>query len=123
LARTVHSSVIAATAVPRNLQTTSSLSSTTTPISPASGGAQFQPGSTQPEPYYRDWSVEYNPEIKQNFSLHVANIFKNTAKVFCVKFSRDGKYLAVGLQNGEIHIYDILTGSKRSVSCVPCRQD
>ena len=62
-----------------------------------------------------DWSVDYNPETKRCLSLHVASTFALPADVFCTKFSRDGKYLAVGLRSGETHIYDIFTGSKRLV--------
>lgn len=64
------------------------------------------------------WSVEYNPETQatQSLRLTLANTFTLTDKVYCAKFSRDGKYLAVGLPNGVTHIHDMLTGSKRSIS-------
>jgi WD40 repeat protein len=65
-----------------------------------------------------DWSVEYNHEIQQTVSLHVVKTFTCPAMVFCASFSRDGKYLALGFHNGEIHIYDMKTGSKRSIFCV-----
>jgi hypothetical protein len=71
--------------------------------------------SSQPNPDPPDWSVEYNPDINKSLSLHLANTFTFTDVVFCTKFSRDGKYLAVGLRNGEIHIYCMTTGSKRSI--------
>ena len=73
-------------------------------------------GPTLPNPVDPEWPVEYNPEVKQGLSVHLANTLKFTHKVFCTTFSRDGKYLAVGLGNGEMHVYNMLTGSKRSVS-------
>ena len=65
-----------------------------------------------------DYSVEYNPEINRSLDLRVAKTFEFLNKVYCAKFSRDGKYLAVGLEEGETHIYDLVTGSKRSIFCV-----
>jgi len=61
-----------------------------------------------------DWSVEHNPEVKQTLSLHVANTFTYTSNVLCTQFSRDGKYLAVGLSNGETHVYDMMKKSTMS---------
>lgn len=61
------------------------------------------------------WSVEYNPEITQGLRLTLAETFTLPGSVFSAKFNRDGKYLAVGLQNGETHIYDMITGFKRSI--------
>ena len=83
---------------------------------PFISGPSTAPDSIQAKADRHDWSVEYNPEIEQTLRLTLANTFThNTAKVYCVKFSRDGKYLATGLHNSEIHIYDMITGSKKSI--------
>ena len=97
---------------------------TTSATSPDSPDAASQPLKTTESTKKSDWSVVYNPEINRCLSLHVANTFALPASVFCTKFSRDGKYLAVGLKSGETYVYDILTGSKRSiVSNVTCCPD
>lgn len=83
---------------------------TTSATSPDSPDVAPQLASAQ-----SDWSVDYNSEVNRCLSLHVARMFALPESVFCTKFSRDGRYLAVGLEGGETHIYDILTGSKRLV--------
>ena len=61
------------------------------------------------------WSVQYNPKITQGLHITLDKTFTLPDKVHSAKFSCDGKYLAVGLQNGETHIHDMMTGSKRSI--------
>ena len=100
------------------------LSTTTTPAH----SADVNVGSPEPafpfvsatsttllNPAQPEWSVEYNPEFTQSLGLHVANTFMFTHTVLCTKFSRDGTYLAVCLQNGETHVYNVMTGHKRSI--------
>lgn len=77
----------------------------------------FQPTrSFQSKSDHSDWSVEYNPKMTQCLHLTLDKTFTLPASVFSAKFSRDGKYLAAGLRNGETHIYGMITGSKRSIS-------
>lgn len=61
------------------------------------------------------WIYEYNLEIKQTLSLHVVNSFTFRANVFCSKFNYYGRYIAVELENGETHIHNMTTGSKRLI--------
>ena len=68
---------------------------------------------TEPKLNLPDWSVEYNPNIKQTLRLHVADTLTFTTRVLSAKFSHDGKSLAMGLLNGETHIYDTVTKSIR----------
>jgi WD40 repeat protein len=58
------------------------------------------------------WSVSHNPEITQTLQIDLAKTLNFTARVFCVKFSPDGKYLAVGLDqgSGRTYIYDMEKG-------------
>ena len=59
------------------------------------------------------WSIFHNPEIKQALHIDLVKTFNFIAKVYCVKFSPDGKYLAVGLdKTGKTYIYDVEKGSK-----------
>lgn len=81
--------------------------------SPSTSETSTNPGTV---PDRSDWSVEYNPEIKQSLRLTLDKTFTFPDSVFYAKFSRDGKYLAAGLLNGKTHIYDMITGSKRSIS-------
>ena len=60
-----------------------------------------------------DWSIEYNPDIQQTLELQLAETFTFNFRVAAVQFSRSGKYLAVALSDGEIHICDLKTRSKR----------
>jgi WD40 repeat protein len=76
----------------------------------------FSPSDIQFKLDHSDWSLEYNPEIRQTFSLHLANTFEFRDTVLCTKFSRDGEYLAIGLWNGETHVYDLKNGSNRLIS-------
>jgi len=61
-----------------------------------------------------EWSVSYNPNIKQSLRIEVVKTFTFTASVVCVKFSPDGKYLAVGTGagSGRTFIYDVEKGLK-----------
>jgi WD40 repeat protein len=54
--------------------------------------------------------VEYNRTIKQTLSIQLTDTFTFTQqqlKVLCAKFSRDGRYLALGLDNGETRLHDM----------------
>ena len=54
------------------------------------------------------WSVLHNPEIKQALHIDLVETINFTARVYCVKFSPDGKYLAAGLdKSGKTYIYDV----------------
>jgi WD40 repeat protein len=59
-----------------------------------------------------EWSVSHNPNIKQSLQIDLVKTFNYTASVFCLKFSPDGKYLAVGLdrRSGKTYIYDVEKG-------------
>lgn len=65
-----------------------------------------------------DLSVVYNHEVKQTLNVHLDRTLTMKSTVYCLKFSRGGKYLAMGLRTGEIYIYDIETFSGRLVSSV-----
>jgi WD40 repeat protein len=56
-------------------------------------------------------NVFHNPEIEQALHIDLVKTFNFVAKVYCVKFSPDGKYLAVGLdKSGKTYIYDVEKG-------------
>ena len=66
-------------------------------------------------PSQHDWSVLYNHKVKQALKVHLVDTLEMKSIVHCVKFSRDGKYLAVGLETGETYIYDMKTLSNRFI--------
>jgi WD40 repeat protein len=54
-----------------------------------------------------DWSVAYNPKLTQALHIDLVKTLNFTARVNCLKFSPDGRYLAVGLSSGRTTIYDV----------------
>ena len=86
---------------------------------PPRASSSTQQTSTRVEEIHHDskqpkWSVSYNSRIKQALHIDLDKTFAFTSMVFCVKFSPDGKYLAVGLcsGNGKTYLYDVETGLK-----------
>jgi hypothetical protein len=62
-----------------------------------------------------DWSIKYNTEVKRELDLSfVCSLdMEEGGLVRCVKFSKDGKYLAVGHdEKAATDIYDAKTGEK-----------
>lgn len=93
---------------PAILAPTQAASSTATPI------------PTQPTTLINDeiqskqslWGVSHNPNIKPSLQIDLVKTFNFTAKVTCVKFSPNGKYLAVGTSvgSGKTFVYDMEKG-------------
>jgi WD40 repeat protein len=59
----------------------------------------------------RNWSIKFNDKSRKGFCIEIAHELCHEARTFSVKFSRDGKYLAVGCHNGTAYIYDVQTGT------------
>ena len=58
-----------------------------------------------------DWFAMYNPHIpKKTLDVDLVHQFNHESVVCCVRFSKDGKYLATGC-NRMAQIYDMKTGS------------
>ena len=55
-----------------------------------------------------DWFMVHNHEGSQFLNVHLAHTLKMKSRVYCVKFSRQGNHLAVGLASGETYIYDLV---------------
>jgi WD40 repeat protein len=57
-----------------------------------------------------DWSISFNNEVGKKFDVQMAHVFFHGQIIECVKFSRDGKYLAAACWDGNAYIYDVETG-------------
>lgn len=58
-----------------------------------------------------DWVVVYNPQVKTNVNTNLLHNLDHQSVVCCVKFSRDGNYLATG-SNRAAQIFNVETGQK-----------
>jgi WD40 repeat protein len=59
-----------------------------------------------------DWSITYNTEVKREVDVSVVRPLDLGLSISCLKFSKDGKYLAVGFEDNGINIYDMQTADK-----------
>ena len=57
------------------------------------------PISSQPKSEHPEFSVEYNPEVKQVLELHLEHVFTHESPAWCAKISPDGQRMAVGFQS------------------------
>ena len=57
-----------------------------------------------------DWSITYNTEVERELDVTVVRTLE-VERFHCLRFSKDGKYLAVGDGNGTT-LYDVETGEK-----------
>jgi hypothetical protein len=65
-----------------------------------------------------DGSIEPNNEVEKEPRMEVVHTLTHRNPIWCAKFSRDWKYLAIGCQDGKAYIYHVKTGIvKWQVSC------
>jgi len=63
------------------------------------------PGSDSEE---HDWSITFNST--RELDIEIVHTLVHEQMVHCVKFSRDGQYIAFGCGDGRAYIYDVQTG-------------
>lgn len=58
-----------------------------------------------------DWYAIFSPQVKPVLDFDLLHTLTHESIVCCVRFSRDGKYLATGC-NRQAHIFEVATGTK-----------
>ena len=69
--------------------------------------------STVPAEYRKDgddWFALYNPRVPQSLNVNLVHQFNHESVVCCVRFSKDGMWLATGC-NRTAQIFDMRTGT------------
>lgn len=57
----------------------------------------------------QDWYAVFNPEVQRVLDVDLVHHLNHDSVVCCVRFSRDGKFLATGC-NRSAQIFDVTTG-------------
>ena len=58
-----------------------------------------------------DWHAIFNPCIPRTMKLSLLHTVVHDSVVCCVRFSRDGRYMATG-SDRSVHIFDVSVGAK-----------
>ena len=60
-----------------------------------------------------DSLIQFNNKVEKELDVEIAHTFVHgdVMRCECVKFSRDGKYLAAGCWDGKAHIYNVQAGT------------
>jgi len=67
----------------------------------------------------RTWSTTFNQRVETKLDLGLVHTLTSHEKPSPVKFSHDGRYVAVGCSGGEAHIFEVETGTlTRSVRLI-----
>ena len=79
----------------------------------SASGLKLSGGDTTLEDIVANWSITYNNEVERAFDVRLVRSVDLGVRVSFLKFSKDGKYVAVGFhRNGSTDIYDVRTGKK-----------
>lgn len=61
-----------------------------------------------------DWYAVFNPEVRRVLDVELVHHLVHDSVVCCVRFSRDGKYVATGC-NHSTQIFDVATGQNVAI--------
>jgi len=59
----------------------------------------------------RECLIKFNSKIEKELDVEITHTLFHEEPVECVKFSQDGRYLAVGCVDGKAYIYDVQDGT------------
>lgn len=68
------------------------------------------------------WFSVFNPQVQRTLNITLLHTFSVESVVCCVRFSLDGRYLAVGCRNSA-QIFDAFTGEKKYTLSIPSVDD
>ena len=80
-----------------SLSTSETMPDTTLDTPVTNPGLDLEP--PKPKSELSEFSVEYNPEVKRTFDLHLEHVLPHESRAWCVKISPDGQRMAVGLDD------------------------
>jgi WD40 repeat protein len=72
---------------------------------------QVSASTVDPGSGHSESLVKVNNEIEKDLDVEIEHSLFHGGSVECVKFSRDGKYLAAGCKDGKTYIYDVQQGT------------
>jgi glucose repression regulatory protein TUP1 len=55
--------------------------------------------------------MTFNHEVKKELEVELMHTSLHNKPVWCVEFSKDGRYLAAGCFDGKAYVYDAQTGT------------
>lgn len=69
------------------------------------------PVDSEPSDEHRTWSVTFSDDVEKELEVEVAHLLSHNDRIFGVKFSQDGEYLAAGVGDGKAYIYSVQSGT------------
>jgi len=93
-------------AMPTKRPDTSSAASQTVTRSSQVSAPTVDPGSGHSE-----CLIKFNNEVEKELDVEMTHKLFHGGSMCCVKFSRDGEYLAAGCNDGKAYIYDVQEGT------------
>ena len=76
------------------------------PSSPKVSASTVDPGSGR-----REVLIKFNSEVERELDVEITHTLFHEEPLQCVRFSRDGRYLAAGCEDGKTYIYDVQQGT------------
>jgi WD40 repeat protein len=72
---------------------------------------RVSPSTVDPASGPSECLVKFNNKVEKELDVEIAHTLFHGGLVVCVKFSRDGKYLAAACFDGKTYIYDVQKGT------------
>ena len=62
-------------------------------------------------PEEHDGLIQFNNKVEKELDVEIAQTLSHGGMMGCIKFSRDGKYVAAGCRDGRAYIYNVEAGT------------